>query len=78
MARATSTSNASINSDKIQDPTATPEVRLARAPKRHYIDLRKAYRQQILIGWDNAFRGYLSVHWELSMSLRRTIADTKQ
>ena len=40
----------------------------ARAPKHQYTDLRKAYRQQILIGWDNAFLGYLSVHWGLGMS----------
>jgi len=28
-----------------------------------------------LIGWDNAFRGYLSVRWGLGMSLLRAIAE---
>ena len=47
----------------------------ARAPKHQYTDLRKAYRQQILIGWDNAFLGYLSVHWGLGVSLLRAIVE---
>jgi len=45
----------------LQDSTVTPGLKLTRELKHHYTDLRKSYRQQILIGSDNTFRGYLSV-----------------